>query len=118
MRKRDLAAVADPGSSGLFDEWLEHYRETTGRPVRGSKPARKQFAARLDDGYTLDDLKLATVGCHGDKFCRDNAFDVPETILRASKITRYIELGRNSDSATVDYEQARKDFLRTKGVAA
>lgn len=77
-----------------FGDWLEHYRTTTGRQVRGSKPAKDAFRARVRDGYSLDELKLATVGCHGDKWCREHGHDVPETILRASKINRYIELAK------------------------
>ena len=82
-------------SNSEFSSWLEHYRATTGKTkVRGSKPAFDSFLARRRDGLTLDDLKLATVGCHSDGFCREHGHDVPETILRASKVTRYIELGR------------------------
>jgi len=78
-----------------FSEWLDHYRETTKRTsVTGSKPARDAFRARRREDYSLADLKLATIGCHGDDFCRENGHDIPETILRASKVTRYIELGR------------------------
>lgn len=80
--------------SGEFEDWLENYREVTGKStVRGSKPAREAFAARRKEGRTLDELKAATVGCHGDDFCRENGHDVPETILRASKVERYIQLG-------------------------
>lgn len=81
--------------SSSFSEWLTHYRETTGKTsVRGSRPARESFNARLGDGYSLEELKLATVGCHGDEFCRENGHDVPETILRASKVNRYIQLAQ------------------------
>lgn len=87
---------------GEWIEWLAHYRSVTGRStVKGSKPARREFNARLED-YSLADLKLATVGCHGDEYCRRNGYDVPETILRASKVTRYIELGRQTQTGEDD----------------
>lgn len=108
-------------NSELFARWLDHYRETTGRSkVRGSDPARASFAARIKDGYSLEDLKLATAGCHGDEFCRTNGHDTPVTILRASKVDRYIELGRKPTygGGPIDYEQARREHLRSKGVAA
>lgn len=83
------------GKGTEFAQWLEHYRETTGRKsVRGSRPALVAFAARRYEGRSMDDLKLATVGCHSDDFCRENGHDVPETILRAAKVERYIQLGR------------------------
>lgn len=107
-----------------FEDWLSHYRETTGKTkVEGSQPARDAFAARRKDGYSVEDLKLATVGCHGDDFCRDHGHDVPETILRASKVTRYIELGRKPKSAdplTRDLErlEAEKQRLRAEEARA
>jgi hypothetical protein len=93
-----------------FKNWLQHYRETTGRSkVQGSRPAQDAFGARRKEGYSVDDLKLATVGCHGDDFCRENGHDVPETILRASKVTRYIELGRKTKPANASkYEGKEK----------
>jgi hypothetical protein len=82
---------------GEFDDWIEHYREATGRTeVRGSKAARQAFGARRQEGFSVEELKLATVGSHGDAFCREHGHDVPETILRASKVQRYIVLGRDA----------------------
>lgn len=91
----------EPGSEpelhkAEFADWLSDFHQVTARTqVTGSQPAVRQFRARREEGKTLEDLKLATRGCHSDEFCRDHGFDVPETILRARNITRYIELGRN-----------------------
>jgi hypothetical protein len=94
-------------SSSSFDDWLEDYRTVTGRGLmRGSQVARREFAARIRDGYSLEDLKLATAGSHGDRFCREGGHDVPTTILRASKVDRYIELGRNPRRASASEHPA------------
>lgn len=78
-----------------WNEWITHYRKTCRRRrMRGSEVARRRFRARRAEGLTLEELKLATVGCHSDRWLRQKRFDVPETILRASNVTRYIELGR------------------------
>jgi hypothetical protein len=78
---------------GEFEDWLQHYVEVTGYTgTTGSKPARESFTARRREGLSLEELKLATVGCHSDDFNREHHHDVPETILRASKVTRYIKL--------------------------
>jgi hypothetical protein len=93
------------GKPSEFDSWLAHYRQTTGKEsVRGSKPARTAFAARLKDGYSLEDLKAATVGCHSDDFCRNNGHDVPETILRAGKVERYIALASEAKPPPSRYD--------------
>lgn len=104
-----------------WSDWLDHYRATTGRNVRGSQAAIKAYGARRADGYTADDLKLATIGAHGDKFLRDNCHDVPDTILRPSKVARYIELGRKSKPSGWTPSQAAPaldDVQRVEGMAA
>lgn len=81
-----------------FEDWLADYHAVTGRTVvRGSRSARDQFASRRQE-FSAEELKLATRGCHGDEFCREHGHDVPETILRASKVTRYIERARPSST--------------------
>jgi len=80
-----------------WDRWLAHYHETTGRTaVEGSEEAKRAFKARREDGRTVEELMEATVGCHGDERLREQSFDRPETILRASKFERYIELARKA----------------------
>jgi hypothetical protein len=77
-----------------FKEWLEHFHATTGRSsMQGTAEAKRSFAARRKT-YPLADLKLATVGCHGDEHLRRRGFDRPETILREGNIGRYIELAK------------------------
>lgn len=91
------------GSQGKgkgFLEWLEHFKSVTAQDkTRGSAPARKSFNARVAEGYSVEELKLATIGCHSDDFLRENGHVVPVTILRASKVDRYIQMGRAAKSA-------------------
>ena len=101
----------------FFPDWLDHYRTTTGRQVRGSKPAKDAFRARVKDGYSLDELKLATVGCHGDKWCREHGHDVPETILRASKINRYIELAKQGPADEHPADKRIREMQQIAGAA-
>lgn len=79
-----------------WDAWLADFIEVTGRTATrdGSKEARKAFAGRRQEGRSLDELKEATRGCHGDEHLRAQGYDRPETILRQGKIVRYIELHR------------------------
>lgn len=115
-------AVVSP--SNAFSAWLQHYHAVTGKTtVRGSDPARRAFAARLKEGRTLEDLKLATAGCHSDEYCRDHGYNVPETILRAEKVERYIQLGRepsrprskgSSPASRVDADVARFTAIAAK----
>jgi hypothetical protein len=84
-----------------WTRWLAHFHETTGHThVTGSEDAKRAFAARRNDGRTVEELMEATVGCHGDEKLREQGFDRPETILRASKFERYIGLARKAAGKT------------------
>ena len=106
------------GKPSGFDSWLSHYHSVTGKTsVTGSKPARDAFKARTKEGRSLEDLKAATVGCHGDEFCRTNGHDVPETILRASKVERYIALAaqpQSTGSQGMDNARRRADVIKAR----
>lgn len=84
----------DDPRAAEWGEWLEHFRSVTGKAnTTGSAEARRFFNARRAEGRSLEQLKLATVGCHGDERLREQGFNRPETILRESKVERYIALG-------------------------
>jgi hypothetical protein len=84
-----------------WKRWLAHFHETTGRTsIEGSKEAKDAFKARREEGRAVEELMEATAGCHGDERLRANAFDRPETILRASKFERYIQLARQRKSGS------------------
>lgn len=111
--------TATSGKPSDFDSWLADYHEVTGkRSVTGSKPARREFNARVRDGYSLDALKAATRGCHSDEFCRTNGHDIPETILRASKVERYIALAaqgpRSVSAPGMAQAERRAEEIRLK----
>jgi len=83
--------------------WLGHWRTITGRPEgRASAKDEATFAERIADGHSLDDLKLATVGCRGQVYLREKKLDRPGTILAADKVERFIELGRASGPQTAE----------------
>ncbi len=80
-----------------WKRWLAHFHETTGRTaIEGSEEAKRAFKARREEGRSVEELMEATIGCHGDERLREQSFDRPETILRASKFERYIELARKA----------------------
>lgn len=100
-----------PNFSSDFEEWLKHYHSITGKTaVRGSSSARTFFAARRREGLSLEDLKLATVGCNANSYLRENSFDVPDTILKPGNVERYIDLGRKLASSPTRPRQSLAGF--------
>jgi hypothetical protein len=85
-----------------FAEWLADHAQVTGHspPRDGTKALAAlaaSFAARRDEGYSLDDLKLASRGGHADDYRREHGYDNAESVLRPTKVHNLIELGRRAD---------------------
>jgi hypothetical protein len=101
-----------------WSDWIEHFRDTTGRKhTTGSAEARRFFSARRSEGKTVEELKLATIGCHSNERLRSEGFDRPETILRDSKHQRYIELGRAVNAMGAERVDRSKYDRGTREVA-
>lgn len=107
------ARGSDPIRSGEFEDWIKHYVEVTGYSgTTGTRSAREAFTARRREGFTVAQLKQATVGCHADDYNREHHHDVPDTILRASKVTRYIKIaeqGKKPSTASPVSDFAKYD---------
>jgi hypothetical protein len=98
--KREAAARLD----AEFDEWLTDHATVTGHtPPRAGTKARaavaSSFAARREEDYSLDDLKLATRGARHDDYRREHGYDTAESILRPTKIHDLIGKGRRAKTS-------------------
>lgn len=91
--------AASPTDVVELEEWLQHHQQITNHEPpktgsRGRAALAESFHARRGEGYTLDDLKLATVGAHQDPYRRDNGYDTAESILRPTKVAGLVAKGR------------------------
>lgn len=82
-----------------FAEWLAHHEQTTGMRPPGERTKVRQtaasmFAARLSEDYSLEDLKLATVGAFNDDHRREHGYYGHVSVLRPEKVHDLVEKGR------------------------
>jgi hypothetical protein len=80
-------------------EWLEHHRQLTGLELpapktKAHKAMTAAFRQRRQESYSLDDLKLATVGAWNDPYRRENGYYTPDSILRPTKVAALIAKGK------------------------
>ncbi len=99
----------DKVDARTFDEWLLDHSVVTGRkPPKAGTQARDalagMFRARVSEGYSLAELKLATRAAHANEFRRTNGHDKPESVLRPTKVHGLIEDGRQSGGALAAVE--------------
>lgn len=107
-----------------FTDWLDDHAQVTGRTAPGElTKARKtllaSYRARRDEGYTAEQLKLATRGAHANDFRRENGYDKAESVLRPSKVHDLVEDGRRvaATTSTVDDAERDRERLEKAGLA-
>jgi len=121
---KDSDSARDEGSPTVeqsmedFAAWLAHHAQVTGlSPPKAGTQARAHiaamFGARQTEGYSLDDLKYATVGAFTDRHRRENGYFGCESVLRPTKIHDLIEKGRRhmAGQRTSDSAEATKRRL-------
>jgi DNA-binding Lrp family transcriptional regulator len=90
-----------------FSEWLAHHEQVTSeitlKPgTQAHKKIAAMFGARRSEGYSLEDLKLASEGAFADEFRRENGHYGCESVLRPTKVADLIGKGRRARSADAD----------------
>jgi hypothetical protein len=101
-----------------FAEWLVHHvdRCVIGHGIlrhvpREGTSARsdlaRAFAALVEEGYELEDFKLASDGVLADEFMRAGGHTAPENVLRKTKIAKRIDEGRAWRAAQENDKYAR-----------
>ena len=78
--------------NNIYVSFLKHFNETVGRNFRGCAKSKRNFYARIKQGYTIKDFQKAIVSAKADKFHVDNDYKyiTPEFITRQDKLDRYI----------------------------
>lgn len=87
-----------------FGVWLAHHQQVTkldppGEKTKARKAIIASFGERRDEGYSLDDLKYATVGAFTDKHRRENGYYTCESVLRPTKIHDLVQKGKRQMAA-------------------
>lgn len=91
--KNNIISSASAESSDKFKDFLEEFNKQTKRKFKLlSDKARRQLAARLKDGYTVEDIIHAVQTAYADPFHVENHYKwlTPEFITRSDKLERYL----------------------------
>jgi hypothetical protein len=115
-------SLREPNRSADIRSVFEHYRTHHPRAARNPQPRSKEWrniAARLAEGFTVDDLRRAIDGCHktphnlGDND-RGQKYLGLELITRShSQVTRFIENDESPPRPMTDGERMTQRLLTT-----
>lgn len=78
-------------NSGFVD-FINKFNEATGRSFKGDSKSRRQFNARLKEGYSTEQLIEATKIAYRDEYHKETKFKylTPEFMTRPDKLERFI----------------------------
>lgn len=98
-RSSDERESVQRAQAAGFDEWLLDHSAVTGdtSPKASTKAylhLAGMFNARLADGRTLNELKMATRGAFNDEHRRKNGYYGTESVLRPTKCLELVNKGR------------------------
>lgn len=96
-----------------FEEWLTHHCQVTGQQVPGRETKARaklaeKFVTLTGEGRSLEDMKLASVGAHADKWLRENDKVFPRNVLVGERIDELIEKGRRAKPASPTADGRRR----------
>jgi uncharacterized phage protein (TIGR02220 family) len=95
-------------SKDKYISFLEKFNEITGKRFRTiNEKLKGQLNARLNDGFTIDEILQATTNCFNSKYHIENTQHLtPEFITRADKLDKYL-----NTSSNVKKEVTLNDFI-------
>lgn len=96
-----------------FDMLLKFFNSVTGKKVKVvNEKAKRQFRARINDGYTKADISKAILNCFNDKYHKENPqYLTLEFISRADKLEKYCSIESN---VLTKEEASKKKILELK----
>jgi uncharacterized phage protein (TIGR02220 family) len=116
-KKSELVAFEKKSTAMIryedYAAFVQMMQEVTGRPFKGCKKSQSQFAARLKDGYTLEDFRRAATNASATDFHREKNFRylTPEFITRPDKLETY-----RTDTPAGSLQDASRKINRTQTV--
>ena len=89
-KKGGVGERKEEGRNEFYDLLLSEMNRILGKSFRGDAKSRSSFAARIKDGFTVEDMISAVKNYAADPFHRDSKYKhiTPEFITRADKLDK------------------------------
>lgn len=76
-----------------YKEFIRMFNNLTNRDFKGTDKSKSQLNARMDEGFTMDDIRKAITNCSNDEFHKQNTkYLTPEFITRSDKLQQYLNI--------------------------
>jgi hypothetical protein len=113
-KRENSREISPEKPSPEFVAWLDHHERVTElialKPGTAAyRDVASAFAARVAEGYSLDELKLASEGAWADEWRREQGHTGPKSVLRPTKVAELIAKGRRAREQSVSAYDALED---------
>ena len=96
----------------IYEQFIFGVNSVTGKAYKGNSKTAAQLKTRLTEGYTLEQILVATKNCFNDPFHKQNThYLTPDFILRVDKLEKYLNIKR-VDVVEEKREAPKKDFFK------
>jgi uncharacterized phage protein (TIGR02220 family) len=93
-RVKDKDIYINKEDINMYSSFLNLFNSLTERNFKGTDRDKRQFNARIKEGFTIDDFEKAILACLNDKYHKENPqYLTPEFITRADKLQKYLNAG-------------------------
>lgn len=109
--KLNKALKKDNDDSIDWSSLKDYFIKVTGKDIRVvNETAKRQFRARLREGYTKKDIANAIKNCYNSDFHREtnHKYLTLEFISRAEKLDKYSTIKENKESVVVKQDKIKK----------
>lgn len=96
-------------------DFIEKFNSIKNSKFKITSKVKSSLAARIKDGYTLEQITAAIENCKSDQYHKDNPqYLTPEFILRSDKLEKYLNYQKKIivDHKTVNQNATAEDYLR------
>ena len=81
-----------------YKEFIDIFNRITGRDFKGTEKDKRQFSARIKEGFSLTGFEIAIRNCAADDFHKQNTkYLTPEFITRSDKFQKYLNANSTWD---------------------
>lgn len=113
FKRKITTKRSDKKSNSEYDFFLADFNKIVGKNFRGDSKSKGNFSARIKDGYSLNDLKIATENASRNEYLQANPqYLTPEYITRQNILEKWL----NKDTQLTDEKTQKLDILNTESL--
>ncbi len=114
--KLNEVEVNTPRVASIEIDFIQRFNSIKNSKFKVTSKVKSSLAARIKDGYTLEQITAAIENCKSDQYHKENPqYLTPEFILRSDKLEKYLNYQKKIivNPINVNQNATAEEYLRT-----